>query len=152
MAEEVNVQVLRYAGGEDDTLGLMMVDGQFVCYTLEDEFRTNKVYGETRIPSGNYRLTLRTTGGFHKRYKKKFGELHEGMIWIMDVPNFEYVLIHIGNRDDDTAGCILVGDSINNNLVEEGFVSHSAQAYRRIYSMLLQPIKENRCSITLTEI
>lgn len=148
----MNVQLLRYSSGDDDTLGLLQIDNKFVCYTLEDEFRTLKVHGETRIPAGTYQIILRTVGGFHARYRKRFGSLHEGMFWLQDVPGFTFVLIHAGNRADDTAGCLLVGDSVNNNLVEEGFLGHSAQAYRRIYNRLLQPVKEGNCSITITDI
>ena len=39
----------------------------FLAYTLEDEQRDVKVYGETRIPAGTYKLKLRTVGGFHTR-------------------------------------------------------------------------------------
>jgi len=42
------------------------VDGQFVCFGLEDEYREDKVAGETRIPSGTYQVALRKEGGFHK--------------------------------------------------------------------------------------
>ena len=55
------------------------------------------------------------------------------MLWIKDVPGFEYVLIHIGNNDDNTAGCLLVGDTSQQNLTENGFIGASASAYKRIY-------------------
>jgi len=148
----MNIQILRYAYGPDDTLSRVIVDGSFLCYALEDKYRTEKVYGETSIPHGNYQIALRKTGGMNKRYAKRFGALHDGMLWLKEVPNFKYVLIHCGNRADDTAGCLLVGDSVNNNKVEEGFLGHSAQAYRRLYSMILQKVKEGTVSLTITSL
>ncbi len=148
----MNIQVLRYGHGKEDTLSLISVDASWVCYGLEDEYRVDKVPGETRIPFGNFQLGLRTKGGFHKRYGHRFGVLHEGMLQVMDVPGFERILIHCGNRADDTSGCLLVGDTANMNKVEEGFLGHSAQAYVRLYRLVLPAVKEGRCSITFTSL
>tara|TARA_R110000751_G_scaffold160570_5_gene266203 strand:+ start:137 stop:550 length:414 start_codon:yes stop_codon:yes gene_type:complete len=106
----------------------------FLCYTLEDEFREVKVSGETRIPSGTYNITLRTEGGFNERYTEKFGSsFNKGMLWVRDVPNFEYILIHIGNTDQNSSGCLLVGDSQTQNITKNGFIGASTDAYKRIY-------------------
>lgn len=133
----MKLEVLRYSSQKESTLGLLFdttVNRKFLCFTLEDEFRTQKVYEETRIPKGTYNVVLRKEGGFNDKYLQKFGSsFHKGMLWIKDVPGFEYVLIHIGNKDDDTAGCLLVGDSANQNITEEGFISNSTTAYKRIY-------------------
>ncbi len=116
----------------------MLIDCQFYCYTLEDEHRTVKEYGETRIPEGEYEIKLRKEGGFHQRYRERFGDRHKGMLELQDVPNFKYVLIHIGNDEDDTAGCILVGNTVNNNLIEakRGFLGDSTSAYMEIYPII----------------
>lgn len=137
----MDIEVFRYSSGKNDTLGLMFIDCEFQCYTLEDEYRSKKVFGETRIPSGTYTLRIRDEGGFHNKYSKKFGtKFHKGMLELVDVPNFKYVLIHIGNDDDDTAGCLLVGDSVNNNKVKDGFVSSSTSAYKRIYPKIIDAL------------
>ena len=45
------------------------------------------------------------------------------MLHITNVPNFEYILIHCGNTDEHTSGCLLVGDSQENNgLITDGFI------------------------------
>ncbi len=129
----MELTVIRYASGSESTLGMLLIDGQFECYTLEDEYRTEKKYGETRIPAGQYKLGLRNEGNFHQRYEEKFRGMHNGMLQVLDVPGFEYILIHVGNKDEDTAGCLLVGDSANNNLIDDGFISHSTAAYQRLY-------------------
>jgi len=130
----------RYAKNDDSSLGLFFIDCDFECYILEDEYRTQKVMGETRIPAGRYQIKLRKEGGFHQRYAKKFPDLHVGMLHITNIPNFKYVLIHIGNDDDDTAGCLLTGNTANNPNVENGFIGNSTNAYKALYKKLIKPL------------
>jgi hypothetical protein len=135
----MDIDIIRYNGKEDFTDGLFLINGEFQVHTLEDEYRTKKVFGETRIPEGRFRVELRTEGGFHQRYLKKYGDdFHHGMLWIKDVPNFEYVLIHIGNDDEDTAGCILVG--MTNSADDAGFIGGSSKAYKKIYPIIRDAI------------
>lgn len=133
------VYLSRLFRNEHETIGILSTAGRVLCHTLEDEKRTKKVYGETRIPAGKYRITLRTEGLHHLRYKKKF-PFHKGMLWIRDVPNFKWILIHIGNDEDDTAGCILTGKKsvikVNNRFILE----YSTDAYKRIYPIIANPI------------
>ena len=141
----MKLEVLRFSSEKDSTNGLLfdVSDGRsFLCYTLEDEHRDEKVMAETRIPAGTYRITLRTTGGFHGRYIKKYGQdFHKGMLWVRDVPNFEYILIHTGNTDEHTAGCLIVGDSQQANFGEsDGFIGSSNEAYKRIYPAIAQAL------------
>ena len=127
----MELTVLRYNSESDYTDGLLFIDDKFECYTLEDEYRSVKVFGKTRIPDGKYKLELRTVGGFHNRYLKRYGnKFHKGMLWVTDVPNFKYILIHIGNDDDDTAGCLLVGSTANK---DRGFIGASGKAYLDLY-------------------
>ena len=134
----MELEVLRISSQKDSTNGILFdITGgkrEFLCYTLEDEHRDEKVMAETRIPAGTYRITLRTTGGHHSRYTKKYGEMHKGMLWVRDVPNFEWILIHTGNTDEHTAGCLLVGNTQQTNFGDsDGFVGSSTAAYKRIY-------------------
>ena len=149
----MKLKVLRFSSQEDSTSGLLFLetnDGdKFLCYTLEDEYRTKKVYSETRIPAGKYNITLREEGGFHDRYKKKFTNIHKGMLWVRNVPNFEYILIHCGNTDEHTAGCLLLGDTQENNiLVKNGFIGKSNQAYKRVYPIIANEL-DNGNSVTI---
>ena len=140
--DERNLEVLRYSSGADSTLGILSENGpegrEFLAYTLEDEFREKKVSAETRIPEGTYDVTLRTEGGFHSRYAAKFGDWHKGMLWVRDVPGFEYILIHTGNTDEHTMGCLLVADSSTQNITKDGFIGASVSAYKRIYPSLAE--------------
>lgn len=135
--------VLRYSSQKESTLGLLFDvtdERKFLAFTLEDEFRTVKEYGETRIPAGVYPLGLRVEGGFHARYSQRYPSIHLGMIQILEVPNFTNVLVHVGNKDDDTAGCLLVGNTAQQNITEEGFIGASSSAYKRIYLPMAQAI------------
>jgi len=151
----MKLEVLRFSSEKDSTNGLLfdVSDGRsFLCYTLEDEHRDEKVMAETRIPAGTYRITLRTTGGFHGRYLKKYGSMHKGMLWVRDVPNFEYILIHTGNTDEHTAGCLIVGDSQQTNFGEsDGFIGSSTQAYKRIYPPIAAALEAGE-EVTITYI
>ena len=153
----MELEVVRFSSQKDSTNGALFdVSGgkrRFLCYTLEDEHREDKVMGETRIPSGTYRITLRTVGGFHGRYEKKYGEMHKGMLWVRDVPNFEYILIHTGNTDEHTAGCLLLGDSQQANFgSSNGMVGSSVNAYKRVYPPIAKALEEGESvSITYTD-
>lgn len=128
----------RFHDDGDRTLGLLLMDGVFQCLTLEDERRTIKVYGETRIPAGIYAIKLRTEGGFHNRYRDRFGDWHRGMPELQDVPGFEYILIHIGNTDEHTAGCLLVGMGLNR---DQSMITASERAYRKIYPAIADALE-----------
>tara|TARA_Y100001938_G_scaffold93111_1_gene127682 strand:+ start:1408 stop:1899 length:492 start_codon:yes stop_codon:yes gene_type:complete len=151
----MELEVIRISSGTDSTNGILFesieqgneIDGcwrqkKFLAYTLEDEYRDKKVFGETRIPDGTYKMGLRKEGGYHARYSKKFDDFHIGMLHVLDVPGFEYILIHCGNTDEHTAGCLLVGDSQENNQIKkDGFIGKSVQAYKRIYPRIASALE-----------
>lgn len=135
----MELEVLRFNDNGDSTNGLLFDisngERKFLCYTLEDEGRQTKVYGETRIPEGKYCIGWRTVGGFNAKYAERFSDIHVGMLEVMDVPGFTYILIHCGNDDEDTAGCLLVGDTqSNNNSIRNGFIGKSVAAYKKLYT------------------
>ena len=140
-------EVLRISSGKDSTSGMLFeVDNNrrtFLAYTLEDEQRDVKVWGETRIPAGTYKLKLREEGGFHTRYLAKYGDtFHKGMIWVQDVPGFEYILWHTGNTDEHTAGCLILGNTqTNNRIAKDGFIGSSVDAYKFVYPRVLAAIE-----------
>jgi len=153
----MELEVLRFSSEDDSTSGLLFditdSNRKFLAYTLEDEYREEKEIHETRIPAGTYNVTLRTEGGFHQRYVAKYGDMHKGMLWVRDVPGFEYILIHTGNTDEHTSGCLLLGDSQTNNQVkEDGFIGSSVQAYKRVYPQIAKVLEEGGVvNITYTD-
>ncbi len=152
----MRLEVLRISSESDSTSGLLfdITSGRkFLCYTLEDEYRNDKIMHETRVPTGTYDIKLRTVGGFHGRYTKRFPEIHKGMLHVQDVPGFEYILIHTGNTDEHTSGCLIVGDSQENNqLKKNGFIGRSTQAYTRVYPAIAQALLDGEeVKITYTD-
>ena len=135
----MKLQVLRFSSESDSTNGLLLdvTNGiKFLAYTLEDEYRETKRSKETRIPAGTYKLTLRAEGGFHNRYLSRYGaEWHKGMIYVNEVPNYTYVLWHVGNSPKDTKGCLLLSKT-----QKDSFGGASRAAYEEVYPIVRDAI------------
>ena len=86
----MEIKLIRYNSENDYTDGILFIDDNFICYTIEDEARTVKKYAETRIPEGQFSIKLRTEGRFHDNYTKKFGsDFHKGMLCITNKPDWK---------------------------------------------------------------
>lgn len=137
----MKLQVVRTQFGRDATNGLLFIDGLFECYTLEDQYQEVKVMHETCIPEGTYDVKFRTVGGFHERYKKRYGNSHYGMLHLQDVPGFTYILIHAGNTDEHTSGCLIVGETQQDlDVSEDGFIGSSGKAYVKLYNKVAKQL------------
>jgi hypothetical protein len=103
--------------GDKYTIGDLFIDGVFFSNTIEDKVRElpdncpntpkglickckEKVYAETAIPAGTYKITMRHS----PKFKRILPYLH-------DVPHFLGILIHSGNTELNSAGCIIVGEN-----------------------------------------
>lgn len=116
------------------TVGVMYVDGQRLCETLEDKDRgltdsmtpedisKIKVKGATAIPAGRYPVELT----WSNRFKKK-------MPLVENVKGFSGIRIHSGNTADDTEGCILVGES-----KQRGMVLNSRKWYSELLTRIIK--------------
>lgn len=138
----MKLQLTRIALRPTYTIGRLLIDGERFCDTLEDKVRdTNKdgdlldegeqkVYGQTAIPYGTYGVTLNVQSP--KYSKRKAYDFCKGYLpRLLDVPHFEGILIHIGNKPEDSAGCILVGE----NKVVGGLINSTA-TFKRLYERL----------------
>ena len=122
-----------------NTQGSLFIDGVFECITLEDTVRPDgvKVPHETAIPAGTYDVILATS--------PKFGRI---MPRLLNVPNFDGVLIHPGNTEEDTWGCILVGGSFTYDEITGGT---SSTAYQTLFNKLMAAHCRNaKIAITIT--
>lgn len=131
----MNILVERFDSGSHDTLGRLHIDGKFYCYTLEDEARAVKVKGDTRIPSGTYDVIFYDSPSHGKK-----------SLMIKDVPGFSYILIHPGNTEDDTMGCLLPGKRIGTvyskkDQINKRGVLDSKQAFKEIYAVIAPAIE-----------
>ena len=82
------------------TIGALFVDGKYLCDTIEDEVREEKIFGVTAIPYGKYTVELSQSPKFKRE-----------LPLILDVPNFTGIRIHRGNTAEDSHGCILPGEN-----------------------------------------
>ena len=134
----MNLTLERVKLGEDYTVGKLLVDGKFVCYTLEDKVREEegvpveqwKVMAKTAIPKGTYPVTITMSNRFKTR-----------LPLLGNVPGFTGVRIHTGNSSRDTEGCILVGSGWDG---KSGWISSSAVAFAQLLPLLestTDPIK-----------
>lgn len=160
---KMSFELYRLKDDGDTTLGVFFVDGEAFCGTVEDQKQEGeKVYAETRIPTGTYKVALRNSGGFNDRYLKKYGsDFHKGMLCIYNKPDwvlenkgkkFQYILIHIGNDDDDSAGCVLCNYQIN---FDKMVGSYSGDAYKKLYPVIrdkIQNSKDGFIEITVKDI
>lgn len=104
----MNILLKRDAFAPKFTAGRLYIDGKFECYTLEDCVREItgqpvsawKIPRETAIPRGTYKVGITLSSRFKKM-----------MMQVFDVPGFEGIRIHAGNTNEDTEGCILLGDA-----------------------------------------
>lgn len=113
---------------DKETIGELYINGKFFCYTLEDEIREIKVKDETAIPYGTYPVTL--------SYSPRFGKI---MMRINNVPNFSGILIHVGNDEKDTSGCLLVGFNRT-----ETTITQSTLAYNALYTVVENELKAGK--------
>lgn len=98
------------------TIGQLLVDGEFFGYTLEDPIRVGpKIYGETAIAPGRYRVIINKSQRFNKM-----------LPLICGVPEFSGVRLHAGNVASDTSGCVLVGLSRSHDSIESSRLAMAA--------------------------
>ena len=123
------------------TIGKLYIDGVYFCDTLEDKVRDlnkngkfdngeKKVYSETAIPYGIYKVDINTVS---PRFKNRvWAKPYGGKIpRLLNVNSFEGVLIHPGTTSKDTSGCLLVG---RNTIV--GKLTQSQNTFHKLMSKL----------------
>lgn len=151
----MKLQLNRIDSGTDSTIGsIHIVEGMIKyleCFSCEDEQRVAKVNGKTRIDAGRYEIILRTEGGMHAEYLEMF-DFHEGMLWLQNVNNFEWVYIHVGNTHKNTLGCILAGSNPVHNYADGGgHVTSSINAYTKLYKKVVDSLKHERVFIEIRD-
>lgn len=125
--------------GSEATIGELTVDGEYYCDTLEDVFRPEKIAGKTAIPRGTYKVILNRSPKFKRILPR-----------LLDVPEFDGILIHKGNSAKDTAGCILVGywDGKNPN-----WIANSTKAFDKLFPVMKAAFdRGEEITITLKDI
>ena len=151
----MKLEVKRLGDNGDTTIGAFYINGILKCFTIEDQEQKGvKQRGETRVPNGTYDIKLRDEGGYTQKYAKKYPGMHKGMLCIHNKPNwklenngksFQYILIHTGNTDEHTMGCLLVNDSVSGKTFTGG---SSVDAYKGLYPKVAEELL-NGCDVTI---
>ena len=141
----MNITLNRIAKKAKYTIGKLYINDKYFCDTLEDTDRgltqsmteqqigSKKVYGETAIPTGTYRIII----SYSNKFKKQ-------MPLLLNIPGFAGIRIHSGNTEKDSLGCILVG---KNKSV--GKVLESRDTYSKLFSILQEANKKETIKITI---
>ena len=124
---------------DTDTIGIMYYrdrnNVQRYVWILEDIYRAQLVWGKTRIPAGTYKIVMQKAGELYNSYMNHPDQRIRsftakwGVMLLDAVPGYAGVEIHIGNFSEQTSGCLLCANEVNNNSVEKGFISESTVAY-----------------------
>ena len=141
----MEILLQRVAKRDKYTIGKLYINDQYFCDTLEDtdrgltqsmteqQIKSKKVYGETAIPTGIYRVII----SYSNRFKKQ-------MPLLLNVPGFAGIRIHTGNTEKDSLGCILVGKN-----KAAGKVLESRDTYNKLFSILQKADKKETIKITI---
>jgi hypothetical protein len=131
----MNIILSRYKLSKTHTLGLLYIDGEYCCHTLEDAARDRKIKHQTCIPTGTYEIKFREADTpMTKKYRKKFSWF-TNHLELQAVPNFNYVYLHIGNSVKDTSGCLLIGEYIKDRKLYNSTIAFS-RTYKTITAAL----------------
>ena len=135
----------RFFKGPKYTVGYLYIDGKYFCDTIEDvdrgllnsmplsEIIAKKIPSKTAIPRGTYKITLDVVS---PKYSKRdyYIKVCKGKVpRILNVKGFEGILLHTGNSEESSAGCIILGE----NKVK-GKVINSRVTFEKFYKELLK--------------
>lgn len=127
------------------TISNLYIDGKYFCNTIEDtdrgltqstpleEIRKKKVSSKTAIPSGIYKVTLDVVSPKYSKNSYYKAVCNSKLPRLLNVPGFDGILIHCGNTEKDSAGCLIVGE----NKVK-GQVINSRSTFEKLYKELLK--------------
>jgi hypothetical protein len=111
-----------------------LLAGDVELYTLELPWQNN-ARGESCIPLGIYEVVY----VWSRRYGRPMPRL-------LEVPERDGILIHPGNVDADTEGCVLVGLGQNTN----GTITRSREAFSEFVDWLVETLNEGTVGVEIS--
>lgn len=124
----MNILLKRIQLDPDVTIGRLSIEGDdwgcWVCEDTQRELSAPKVFGQTAIPQGSYRVIVTHSPHFNRE-----------LPLLVDVPEFDGVRIHPGNFAADTNGCLLPGL----DRLEKG-VGRSVAAFDALYPKIVRAL------------
>ena len=154
----MEIRVRRIALKDKYTIGKLYINDTYFCDVLEDKVRDLnkngmfdngevKIANHTAIPYGTYEITMDVRSTKFSDFEKyPWAKEYDGYLpRLTNVPLFVGVLLHVGNSDVDSSGCLLVGE---NKFV--GKVINSTITFRRLMNEYLVPAKNRGEKIYIT--
>jgi len=129
------LKIIRVDSTDEETFGVLLIDGQVFCVTLELPWRDNKediscipagLYGCKRVKSPKHGMTFEVCGVFARTD----------------------ILFHVGNRPTNTKGCILLGRTYN-ILSEDRAVLFSKRA---VINFMERMTNIDECELEIVEV
>ena len=105
----MTITVRRYYSNAKRSLGILIADEKLIAFTLEPP---KAGIDHPRIPAGSYSLALAPSEKFSPIY-------HHPMINVMGVPGRSDILMHPGDFERDTLGCLLIGTAVSTDLASD---------------------------------
>jgi len=151
--KKIVIELYRYSSNTDSTLGVMLVNGNYECDTLEDESRVTKLKKETRLRAGVWKLQIREDlTPLTQKYRQRY-QWFSHFIEIIS-PEFTGTYIHNGTSDDHTEGCPLIGEreSINTYTAGRLKASKKEQVMKAFYDKVYPMVKEGNAYIRIVDL
>lgn len=153
----MEILIKRIAKRDTYTIGKMYINNKYICDTLEDtdrglaqsmsvtEVASKKIKHRTAIPTGTYTITMNVRSNRYSKSKWYVDFCNAMMPRFVNVSGYDGILIHPGNTNKDTSGCILVG---KNTIV--GKLTESRATFKKLYPMLKDAAnKGEKISVTI---
>ena len=144
--DQMILKVKRGLTKDTYTPGTLFIDDKRFCDTIEDldrnlmqnmtigEIQSKKVYGETAIPKGTYRVTTEVVSPKFSRYPFYMEVCGGRLPRLLDVPGYEGVLIHVADgqkKDKLLQGCIGIGER-----QPDGSLLKGKETFKRLWELL----------------
>ena len=145
----MELKLKRIFKGDKYTIGNLFINDKKFCDTLEDTDRgldasmsvskiiALKKFGITAIPKGTYEVVMNVVSAKFSKYKQ-YTFCGGRVPRLLNVPGYDGVLMHIGNKPEDTDGCILVGKN-----TVKGMITSSTETFMSFYKILEDASKRN---------
>ena len=145
----MELKLKRIFKGDKYTIGNLFINDKKFCDTLEDTDRgldasmsvskiiALKKFGITAIPKGTYEVVMNVVSAKFSKYKQ-YTFCGGRVPRLLNVPGYDGVLMHIGNKPEDTDGCILVGKN-----TVKGMITSSTETFMSFYKILEGASKKN---------
>ncbi|EDO7004873.1 hypothetical protein FWZ23_07830 [Campylobacter coli] len=136
----MKIKIIRRYVGKTCVIGKFKVFNDddkllFECFSLEEDKEGVERNKDLRIPEGIYDLKRHSPSRFENTLRSITKKDDDTMINVYndEVPASRAILIHWGNTDKDTQGCILLGLTKDNN---NESVGQSRQACKEFYDLM----------------